>query len=505
MNPFEPNRMPIDDFSDLLYREAEVAEIRNRVECRRQTVLLGVEGVGKTSLLRSAFDRDYRIKKAKEGVLISPVTEFDSNLNDEEIYHHFAGMIINSAKILSQCNEREKMNEIIGECEKLRNEANTAQEFFQNVVCSISDYDYKIVMVVDNFELFTSSGKVTIKHHETLRKLLNFIQFIVATNYDLSKDSIAPGAVSSFFLNAFAGNEITLKGWSKENAESYIHKKLGNDSFSFSSDLIDLIYDATGGVPTLLNIAAHFAYNYISKNDSEEGIILRKPLYEMEMVQRLFSRWCKMFTPEQIDAVKHFFDGTYDNELDQTNLKALRSRGMLKKRSIVDKNGNEIVYDREYQFCASLCAYFCKCEGNMETAASKNPLKNPHTPTVQVAVVQNAEDLRQLREQATDKVETKKYSLEASSDAAQQKIGEEIEEYKKLAPAAPPNSDWIEHFNQMAESINQLSQEVESTFNFAFNQITNASTKDAINNVIATIEDFYAETNTQINKILKGI
>lgn len=375
MNPFKTNTMPIDRMPQLLYRENEIQQIKNNIDDRKQTVVLGVEGVGKTSILKCVFNRAYRIQKANEGTLISSVTEFPTDLKSDEIYLHFAEMIISSVGILSQCEKTDEMNEILKKCKEIREEKHSPELYFEKIVKLIyNDYEYHIVMVVDNFERFTSSKEVTMKHHETLRKLLNYSQYIVATNYDLNEDSLPDGVSGSLLLMNFAGNEIRISGWSAEQSINYFDNCLKEKEIDFSKQLQDKLFNLTGGIPLLLNLAAHFAFEYIKLNNTEVGLTF-KSLYDNVLVQTLFCRWCKMITPMQVTAIRHLLEGTYDNDVDERKLRCLYLRGILNYNTRKDDFGNTIVFDKEYLFCCRLFGRFCNENGKLEQASSENPLK----------------------------------------------------------------------------------------------------------------------------------
>ncbi len=505
MNPFEINTMPVDSLSGLFYRDKEIEQIRNCVEKRKQTVILGPEGVGKTSLLNSVFDRNYRIQKAKERILISPVTEFPTDLKDEEIYNHFTEMIVNSVRILSQCGQKDKMDEILQECRALREEGLHAKIYFENIVNLICrNREYRIVMVVDNFEQFTSSKDVTMKHHEMLRKLLYCLQFIVATNYDLSEDSLAPGASGSFLLMCFAGNELRIGGWSKEQTQDFICEKLKSANVSFSTSLIDTIYEITGGIPTLLNVAANFAYDYITKNKSENGLKLIAPLYQKEMVRTLFFHWCKMIQPMQLTALQHLLQNTYDNENDQKKLRALYHRGLLNYKVLTDPFGNSTICDNEYQFCGDLFAYFCQEEGNLELAASKNPLAKLQKTSPSPSIEYTTEDLSSLIQTVLDYANSKLRILETSIHEAEVKIDADIDEYRDLGTQISQDSERLKRLEMQYNKITDLKIVIDSKFDLIMNQIRSATSAEQLYIIRTTTENMYAELEGQLKVIVKG-
>ncbi len=505
MNPFEINTMPVDSLSRLMYRGKEIEQIKDCVEKRKQTVILGPEGVGKSSLLNSVFGRDYRIQKAKEKTLISPVTEFPSDLKDEDIYNHFAEMIVNSVRILSQCGRKEEMDEILQACKDIREENHPAEIYFEKIVDLIYHiYEYRLVMVVDNFEIFTSSKEVTMKHHEMLRRLLYCSQYIVATNYDLNEDSIAPGASGSFLLMNFAGNEIRIGGWQKDQIQDFICCKLQGTAVSFSTSLIDTIYEVTGGIPTLLNIAANYAYDYIAKNKTEDGLKFIVPLYEKEIVRTLFFRWCKMIQPMQITALQHLLQNTHNNVVDQTKLRALYLRGILNYKVLTDKFGNSIACDADYQFCGDLFAFFCQQEGNLELAASKNPLIGLHKTSPAASTEFESEDLSSAKQTVLDFANLKLSSLERSLHEAEVKIEDEIDEYIGLGTQVSEESTFLSQLQMQRDKIADLRIVIDSQFGLILNQIRSSASAEQLHIVKMAIGNTYAETVTQLKEIIKG-
>ena len=373
MNPFLTNSMPITEPNSLFFRDNEVQEIKDFVDARNQTVILGVEGVGKTSLLRTVFNRNYRIQKAKEKTLISRVTEFPSNLKDVDIYNHFIETILSAVDILSSCGEEELMNEILRKCEYKREHLSTTEKQFEEIVSEISDFGFHIVIVVDNFERFTSSTEVTKQHHETLRSMLEKTQYIVSTNYDLNEDSLPKNVGCSLYLQAFAGHEIRIGGWDFENTKCYIQEQMKDSEFKFSEKTISNLFIATGGIPVLVKLAGQYAYEYIKSHQNEDDLKFA-PLYSEKKVQLLLEHWSKMLTPMQITALRNIHQPSkVDNK---SVLRSLYLRGLLDFCCRNDNYGNVIIKDDEYKFCCRYFGKYCNDDGKLEDAARHNPLCN---------------------------------------------------------------------------------------------------------------------------------
>lgn len=377
MNPFNVNAMPIDTYSALFGRENEIKTLKKHIDERKQTVVLGVEGVGKTSLLRSVFNREYRIQKALDHTLISPVTEFPTGLKNDDIYSHFTEMILSSVRILAQCDRRDEMNDILAACDEERRKNLKPAEFFEKILNVFYDtHGYRIVMIVDDFERFTASTEITKEHHEVLRKLLSKLQYIVASNYDLNQDSLPSDVSGSLYLQAFAGNEISIGGWSHDDAVDYIYSRLNTAEIELSERTVDAIVNVSGGIPAILNLAANYAYDYVANNGAEDGLKF-KPLYENnQRMKMLFDHWCKMLLPKHITALTHLIENNYDNEQDRSNLECLLMRGLVKKHSETDAFGHTRSFDDVYEFCCKFFETYCKNESNMISAAEKNPLKS---------------------------------------------------------------------------------------------------------------------------------
>lgn len=374
MNPFSGKTMPIDNPDNLLYRDEAIRTLKKRMKKGVQTVILGAEGVGKSSLLNSFFNRDYRIQAAKEHTLISRVTEFPVDLKEEEIYHYFADMAVTSVRILSQCGKTDEMNEIIKQCEDIRNKSSNGENRFVSTISLLHDiFGYHVVMLIDNFERFTSSKEVTIKHHDTMRKLLSCSQYIVATNSDLNKDTLPPNVSASLFLQDFGGNEIRLGGWTVDETKAFLKERLNGNNISFSEELAEKIYIVSGGIPLLLNMAADYAYKFIEANKTEEGLTFNPGLYRDERIQTLLFHWCKMLTPLQTQAVKNMINNKADGS-DKKQLKVLYLRGLLDKYTYMDEYGKIWTEDDEYDFCCRFFGIFCKEEGALDKAAAQNPL-----------------------------------------------------------------------------------------------------------------------------------
>lgn len=499
MNPFLMNSMPIDVAEDLYSREDIVSVIRDYVDAKNQTVLIGVEGVGKTSLLRTVFNKAYRAQQAKKGVLISPVTEFPSNLKDEDIYNHFVEMVLSSVRVLSLCGEEETMNRILNTCNTIRSNNSSMAAVFEGIISEIDANGFRIVIVVDNFEKFTSSKDVTMKHHETLRKMLSKSQYIVATNYDLNEDSLPNTVSGSLYLMTFAGHEIEIGGWTEEETRKFIDAQMRNSPIKFSETTITDLHNATGGIPTLVKIAGQYAYDYILKKGSEENLKF-SPLYEDKRVQLLLEHWSKMLTPLQIRALRQ--DPLLTAKEMDTALEALFLRGLLAHVRNKDAYGNVIVKDNEFQVCCKYFGKYCSDAGKLEAAAAKNPLLELREATP--SPVHPAEDVSVLAQEILSFANAKSHHLTEYLREAEAKIEYKMDEYRNLGMCVSEDSKILIKMQNQYNEIIGLKEKVSLRFDRCFGQIRNATTKAQLSSLKTEIEKMHLEFEGMLKEIQNG-
>ena len=447
MNPFTGRRMPINDKEKLFFREKYFEELEDRIAERMQTAVLGVKGCGKTSLLQSFFCREYRIRVAsvekEKGtpILISPLSEFPTHLNSEMVYHHFADMVVNSVRILSQCGKKDEMDEILAQLENIRLTSSNASSRLDSTIDLVHNtYGYYVIMLIDQFEHFTSSSEVTMDHHNLMKSLVEkeYFQFIIATNYDLNKDSLPPHVTGSHFISRFADNEICLKGWDLEEAKMILQMRLEDNEIQFSDALIEeKIYPITGGIPELLNHAAAYAYDYIAENGTEDGIAFRENLYFDPQVQKLFKNWCTMLSEIQIKAIREMLVPENDGHVDALDLDtALR---ILDKRGVVEKHRNG-----SFSCNSKLFRSFCIDGNKMEQAAAENPLLHIVYPETNSEDLQGA-DLETLIHLVREKI--------VSGEVSAKKLREQL---NSLAMDMPNVTMMVDMTEQLDDEILNL-------------------------------------------------
>ncbi len=482
MNPFSGNAMAIESLSSLLNRDQTIEKLKERIEREpTQTVIMGVKGCGKSSILKSLFDAKYRIEKAKENILISSVTEFPEEADSEKIYDHFTAMVTNSIQILSRCGEGELKKEIAEHINSL--ESHTPSRRFESVVNSLHDiYGFRIVMVIDNFEKFTTSSVVTNDHHEVLLNLLDKSQYIVATNFDLNQTSLPEKVAGSHFITRFAGNEITVEGWSKLQTVEFLTEKLKDNEIQFSDNLKKEIYLQSGGIPTLINATADLAYNELFSNP-DEGLISFDKLLENNLVKKHFELWSALLTDAEVETLYNM-----SNDIDNVSVGAqepLSRRGILKKNN---RNGS-------YSFSCELYKSFCKNKQNLISAAATSPLKISKN-----IIIENSLDIETVRENSKDQVNGICSRLIDQAKDCYNTAKQDEKEYKGLSKNKLTGSKRIKLITARITQAEQLKNvDIPKKRSQLISELDNAKTVLEIDTILKNTDTFQAEIEAKLS------
>ena len=187
-NPFIDD-FPVESADEWVGDQTLIEILRNSAGTRTNTYIVGPEGSGKTSLLRTAFTPEYRRKMAETRKKLIYFADLSNKSDGNDICEYLAD------RLKLSLNQLIRDRELLSEIHELTGEisAMPGQARFQNFMQVLHDnWGYMAVIIMDYFELFTMSNSVTQAHHDCLRSLIESgqIQCVVATNYDLSKDYI---------------------------------------------------------------------------------------------------------------------------------------------------------------------------------------------------------------------------------------------------------------------------------------------------------------------------
>ena len=334
-NPFVGNASPVRRLRNLIGREDVFSLLETKLRNRQNTVIMGPEGVGKSSLLNCFFNRETRLRFAREEGMLIARTDFPVHLPSDEVYHHLTEAIVSALDILDETDP--------ALAEKLKREADnkrrceTGASRLQETCKVIDDYEFDIVLVIDDFENFTSSKSIQMDHHATMRHLIksHYATYVVATNYDFQKDSLPPAVSGSFLLMEFSRNEICLEGFSLTHCKAYL-EAIGAEGCFTDKEILE-IRNLSGGIPALLRITAEAAWDQKqltpTMND-ESWEAVQDRLYYNDRVKRYMKQWCQTLTTNQISVINSLLDesnpnGVVRGEVGPTAAAALRLRGLL--------------------------------------------------------------------------------------------------------------------------------------------------------------------------------
>lgn len=380
-NPFI-DEFPVESSDEWIGNRSIIAELEHCVKHRANTCILGPEGSGKTSLLNTTFSPEYRKKMAKTKKKLIYFADLSTRKDGDDLCEYLADRLFWSLDSLIQ--EREELATIK---EMLKqSETESGKTRFQNMIQKLhEDWGYFIVIVMDYFELFTLSPFVTQEHHDCLRSLIESgsIQCIVATNYDLTYDSLPSVMRGSFFLQKFT-NVIKMRPFTFEDVEEYLKVRQEDCDLVIPENMTAHIFKLSGGIPKLVNILAKQIYENLLANNGivNVGEAMKAARSKCEPI---LDGWCKLLSDAQLDAIKKLTDmcssnqqyGYYDftAESNEVAVAALESRNLFQRYSYVDQNGN-LIFPGDYvmRFNSLLFQHYCK-EMKMTEAAKRNPLR----------------------------------------------------------------------------------------------------------------------------------
>lgn len=379
-NPFI-DEFPVECCDEWIGDKTIIAELEHCIKHRANTYILGPEGSGKTSLLTTTFALEYRRKMAKAKKKLIYFADLSTRKDGDDLCKYLADRLVWSLDSLIQ--EKETLAAVK---EKLKqSETESGKTRFQNMVQKLhEEWGYFIVIVMDFFELFTLSPFVTQEHHDCLRSLIESgsVQCIVATNYDLTNDSLPPNMRGSYFLQKFT-NVIKMRPFTFEDVEKYLKVRQEDCDLVIPKEMAAHIFNLSGGIPKLVNILAKQIYENLLANNGtvNVGEVMKAARSKCEPI---LDGWCKLLTDAQLDAIRKLTArcssdekyGYYDftAESNEVAVAALESRNLFRRYSYVDQNRN-LIFPGDYvmRFNSLLFQRYCR-EMKMVAAAKRNPL-----------------------------------------------------------------------------------------------------------------------------------
>ncbi len=383
-NPFI-HYAPLEEQSAWVGSKDALDALEEGVRDKNNICIMGVKGSGKTSLIRCFFNRDYKIHMARDCRTIICEADLSIQRDGDDVCQYLVDRIQFTLKRLLRgmpgC--RELLDDIAEE------NASTPKARLENTIEILHEWGYFVILVMLGFEHFTSSPSVTMSHHEILRALIeaNKLRCIVATNHDLTQDSLPMGVKGSYLIQKF-NKDIQLCAFSEADAMQYLQQQQAQEAQKISEKVLQILIKLTGGIPLLLEYAANCTYDHLQKNGGmRNGKELTAAIYTR--CRPIIKSWCDVVTPAQVEILHilskdssnnayQFHDFTQSEPEIEKAVKALVKRGLLV--------APETEYDAYVRINSLMLQRYCK-EELATVQAQKNQEAQPSTASVPGVVV----------------------------------------------------------------------------------------------------------------------
>lgn len=397
-NPFQgmPNAVTLE--SNLIGRKEILQKMDEWIsEKQFNVVIQGPWGTGKTSVMNVFFNEEYRIKMAKQQTLFCHVS-FPLLKDSDEIYHLLTDAVIDSLGILYKCGMIAKLtlDFLRKKCDEIRKTSvNGASRYTSTLSFLSRDQKYRLVIIMDDLQHFTTSDKVTAAHHDILRRIVRQpgvnMQYVVATDFDLNDDSVSQEAKGSMWLHDLAKNIIVVQGFTMLECADYLNEYTLGTNVVFQESELKAIWDLTAGNPTLLRIAARHAYDMKAILEEtlgdDEWAEIGDQVYDE--AQELLKNWCSPMPKQQIELMRMLAqepDSKVERDM-SGHVTALINRDLV-EQSVRMRGNQSFPWPGHYCVRGKLLQRFCLEPGQLEAAAESSPLRRPKAqPAVSVPTV----------------------------------------------------------------------------------------------------------------------
>lgn len=347
-------------------REKDIAALRARMSASPDQclILMGPEGIGKTTLLRHTFTREYRLQLAREGVITTAVTPYDPNMSYNAVYSFFTDILMQAClELLPQVGDTEALAEVQGVA---------AQNYYlfspeaklQGLVRKLQELGCQAVLVLDDFEKFTASRTVTSEHHDLMNGLVDnlHLRIVAATDFDLNPGSVSAASTGSYLIQKFGTGKVLLQGLDDEAARELAEHRLPDSPAVHEA--ARKANTLAGGNPGLLQTVL----DCFDKAERQRLGCLTDRAYVLnelssqclEAGRRLLRDWCRLLTPQQAQVLEQLYEV-------EDNRSALRSAAWDKACAELEERGLLIREEQELQFAAMLLEMYF--EGEHETSS----------------------------------------------------------------------------------------------------------------------------------------
>ena len=278
---------------------------------------IGIKGVGKTYLFTKFFCRENVKRFEQENKYLFARADLLAAQSSDDIFRtlfiscqeRIDDILVPdvSDKILNVYDEREKRNS--------RRMEMSNQDRLKLLLKVLSDTDYKMILVIDNFNCLSRNTEIRDTQYRLFRSLSeeNLLRYWIISDSDFSDTNNTSNFIDSFFVQNFQTNTIQML--SRDDVIDYIKNSPKN--FCFTENQMNVIYDTVSGIPKLIDIALEEIHK-MKNTDNISKEQLASIMLKNSTFLSLMDSWCKGLTEEQKQILSYIAEKgvLYDSDID---------------------------------------------------------------------------------------------------------------------------------------------------------------------------------------------
>ena len=320
-------------------RDKLILKLQNLIVTPRNipenVAIIGVKGVGKTSLLSKLFSEEEKKKYYTDHKLLLSFVDIPETTEEmKDFYSYLYSSIMEGAYIINNFNssEYEKIrNEITQEIERQKQlspysspDEATMDSIVRRTLDILNRHDLRVLFIIDNFEKLARSSRIKNAQYKYMRDLANNekMSMFISSGQDLTK--VSEEIKGSGFENIF--RFVNIPGIDEYGIEDWFEA----EQLSNNEEVINKVLDLTGGVPELIKIYMRLSEDN-NKVDSDD--FFDKMMIEAESLMKM---WNEYIDEEEKNKLQEVLENNSTNS-------SIRDR-LLMKGLLVEVNTNNIKF-----------------------------------------------------------------------------------------------------------------------------------------------------------------
>lgn len=258
--------------------------------------IFGVKGVGKSTLIQYVFSKDNCKQFADENKVLFVRTILDSKIKGDILIDFLYDRVLNGIDLIG---DEDVVASIFEKIDASKDRFQSKDSQLRNALEIIKDYDYSLVLVMDDFHNMGRNTEVGSDQYDFLRSLneLSLIYYWIISDSDFSDVYATSQFITSFFAQKFIPE--TLPQMTKEDAIELIRLNADKNGVDISDDDLIQIYEIIGGTPGFITSAIK-CYELLDNSlaNSDEFVEL---MFENPKCKSILTSWTRSLTREQKD------------------------------------------------------------------------------------------------------------------------------------------------------------------------------------------------------------